>query len=225
MANRIRRGFTLIELLVVIAIIGILASMLFPVFSQAREKGRQTDCISNMRQLFFAMTMYNQDYDGLYPAQGHLFIDPCSPPPFWLDIAYGVPNWKTSPEGNWAQAIFGAYVKTAGVYICKSNKGWTKNSINTQPALSYVYNGFASGSGDPPAPSDMILLWDYRYLTSYAVADPVPYDKCSWAYYPGWNTHAEQFNCLYFDGHVKNKPDEAFRQAIWGLPPGNPFAY
>ena len=116
MANRFRRGFTLIELLVVIAIIGILASMLFPVFAQAREKARQTDCISNMKQLGLAITMYNMDYDGLYPAQDHLFIDPCSPPPFWMDIAYGVPNWKNSPFQNWAQAIF-TYVRSNGVYV------------------------------------------------------------------------------------------------------------
>ena len=34
--------------------------------------------------------MYRQDYDELYPAQDHLFIEPCKPPPFWLDAAYGV---------------------------------------------------------------------------------------------------------------------------------------
>src|ERR671911_1054625 len=63
---RPRRGFTLIELLVVIAIIAILAAILFPVFAQAREKARQTSCLSNHRQIGTAAMMYVQDYDEMW---------------------------------------------------------------------------------------------------------------------------------------------------------------
>ena len=58
-----RRGFTLIELLVVIAIIAILAAILFPVFARAREKARQTSCLSNLKQIQLANLMYAQDYN------------------------------------------------------------------------------------------------------------------------------------------------------------------
>jgi prepilin-type N-terminal cleavage/methylation domain-containing protein len=63
-----RKGFTLIELLVVIAIIAILAAILFPVFSQARDKARQTTCLSNAKQVGLAVMQYQQDYDEFYPS-------------------------------------------------------------------------------------------------------------------------------------------------------------
>jgi len=69
--SRGSRGFTLIELLVVIAIIAILAAILFPVFAQAREKARQTSCISNLKQIGLATLMYAQDYDETYPNGWH----------------------------------------------------------------------------------------------------------------------------------------------------------
>jgi prepilin-type N-terminal cleavage/methylation domain-containing protein/prepilin-type processing-associated H-X9-DG protein len=226
MDRRAQRAFTLIELLVVIAIIGILASMLFPVFAQAREKARQTDCYSNMRQIGMAASMYMSDHDELYMAQDHLFIEPCDPPPFWMDVAYGVPDWKTSPYANWAQGLI-PYSKADQMYRCRSTKGMTQNSNPKMPGLSYIYNGFAASVSDAAVPShaEFIMFWDYRYTTSYAVANPVPYSECAWAYYPGWSTHMENFNLLFFDGHVKNRPEAAFRRDLWELPPGNPFVF
>ena len=62
-----KRGFTLIELLVVIAIIAILAAILFPVFSKAREKARQAACTSNLKQISLAVQIYTQENDEQFP--------------------------------------------------------------------------------------------------------------------------------------------------------------
>ena len=69
-----RKGFTLIELLVVIAIIAILAAILFPVFAKAREKARQTSCLSNEKQIGTAIMMYVEDYDEMMPGFKHFLV-------------------------------------------------------------------------------------------------------------------------------------------------------
>ena len=120
------RGFTLIELLVVIAIIAILAAILFPVFARAREKARQTSCLSNVKELMLGALMYAQDYDEVM---------------LRLNIGYnGRAFIYTEPNGNsrtgdyilWHTMVY-PYIKNVQIYNC--------------PSYSYRYTGWYTGGG------------------------------------------------------------------------------
>lgn len=112
-------GFTLIELLVVIAIIAILAAILFPVFAKAREKARQTACLSNMKQLGLSFAQYTSDYDELYPCGNDQTIGSSS---------YG---------RGWFKQIY-SYAKSHGLQSCPDDPT-TSTSVNTF-VLSYGFN-------------------------------------------------------------------------------------
>ncbi len=107
-------GFTLIELLVVIAIIAILAAILFPVFAQAREKARQTSCLSNMKQVGLGVLMYSQDYDELYPLGSHL-LGAATAATTWQDLIE--PYVKSGVSGTGVNLVQRA---NAPFWICPS---------------------------------------------------------------------------------------------------------
>jgi prepilin-type N-terminal cleavage/methylation domain-containing protein len=148
-----RKAFTLIELLVVIAIIAILAAILFPVFSQAREKARQTTCVSNQRNLSMAHQQYIQDYDELFAIRvpyldndamtqyadqvGFFTSPPDARPP---EPQVPVPGRRA----YWANVIQ-PYMRNYQIYSCPSSVGValvTDHRVNIP--LSYQYNSLLS---------------------------------------------------------------------------------
>ncbi|MDR3710649.1 MAG: DUF1559 domain-containing protein [Capsulimonadaceae bacterium] len=108
--NQSSVGFTLIELLVVIAIIAILAAILFPVFATAREKARQTQCASNLKQIGLSWLQYCQDYDEVTPFA--CYDNQASPPPCGSSGA----GYGTS-----LGFLLNPYLKSAQVWRCPSD--------------------------------------------------------------------------------------------------------
>jgi prepilin-type N-terminal cleavage/methylation domain-containing protein/prepilin-type processing-associated H-X9-DG protein len=198
-----RKGFTLIELLVVIAIIAILAAILFPVFAKAREKARQTSCLSNIKQLTLGILMYAQDYDERISGRMHGWNN-CGPGGF------------SAPLILWDQIIL-PYVKNDQIFVCPSHPGNNCGvPFNADPwATSYAMNDCMGAGviGDQPTnnggamplaaiirPSELILLGDSngvdRIRGGWRTATK---DVCS----PIAYVHNGGANFSYCDGHAK----------------------
>jgi prepilin-type N-terminal cleavage/methylation domain-containing protein/prepilin-type processing-associated H-X9-DG protein len=187
---RQRTGFTLIELLVVIAIIAILAAILFPVFARAREKARQTSCLSNVKQISLGIVMYTQDYDNVFPVSRN----PQNP----------------SSVDYWYEMIM-PYVKNEQVFVCPS-------AADEDPGYGWNYDALGYGSSSSThavsrtqidRPSQTLMLVD---AGNYIVYHPHRYGN-QWYDPPTDNTlfyfnhlgvrHNEGSNIGYCDGHAK----------------------
>jgi prepilin-type N-terminal cleavage/methylation domain-containing protein/prepilin-type processing-associated H-X9-DG protein len=184
-----RKGFTLIELLVVIAIIAILAAILFPVFARAREKARQSNCLSNVKQQVLGMMMYAQDYDEMMMS---IYYD--------LDDS----DSYTVDDTTWINVVI-PYVKNSQIFQCPSKKTWTYGY-----AANYSYwsslDGYTPPMGRALAemaePSETVLVMDNNSSSQ------MWYSWEAWGDTPTYNSllpdrHNDGLNVGYCDGHAK----------------------
>lgn len=214
-----KRGFTLIELLVVIAIIAILAAILFPVFSQAREAARTSSCASNLRQIGTAMRMYSQDWDEKV-------------------VPMYTTNWDLGHGSrDWWMWLIQPYVKNIQVFKCASCSGWYGCAVPGNPNSGegpfypgdlndsyhrfwggYGYNWYWTGAVTDNAntlnmseaalqrPSEIVAVSD----AGDVVTGPNPSLGTTFDVWlngwPGGNDvrrHNGGANYLFYDGHVK----------------------
>ena len=202
-----KRGFTLIELLVVIAIIAILASMLLPALSQAREKARSANCTANLKQIGLAQFMYKDDYNQTYVPV--------------YDDHDGYPAGRVI----WAERIF-PYVKEKGVFACPSVPSidmtsdrmmWTRYNM----PMSHVFNeGWQPGRANSEVlfkhPSTTIMLtesnnaWYQHYCAKHGDGTAGVDGSGNFRILGHLNEttypiHNEGCNVLWIDGHVEAK--------------------
>ena len=223
-------GFTLIELLVVIAIIAILAAILFPVFAQAREKARQAACVSNVKQISLAFTMYAQDYDETYVHAGFLpwFNYSDNGSQITSNQPYvGCKGWPcVLPDGR---ATFAArlmpYINNYEIWKCPSanngstnGPGWYPSAARFtvgagQKAISYWYNvsfsAFSLAGVDEPA-NRAFLGETGRVRAGYDLnSGRDGYARVSkWSDF--YRPHAGGTNLGFADGHAKYYNDKGF---------------
>lgn len=204
--RRPTEAFTLTELLVAIGILALLAALLFPAFSRAREKARQAACTGNLRQLGLAVTQYMQDYDGtLFPPDNE-----------YAGGEYTTWYFSTSSSRmNFEGSYLGPYAKSGALFDCPSiphdphdtfTPAYGMNSyflwFPDRPYPDWKRTGRPISFGDVDVPTETLLLGDSACVQSgrvdrYPAIAPEA-DTCAALH----GRHGGLANVLWMDGHV-----------------------
>ena len=202
-----RQAFTLIELLVVIAIIAILAAMLLPALSSAKQKAWSTSCNSNLHQIGLGMRMFADDNNELYPESGG-------------DIPWGTTDLTTA-KASWLEQIF-PYVGNTNVFNCPGN---VQLPVPLQGPFNY-FNGCNAAYGDAGGfasvksvailfPAAFVLGGDTAGISGGTLQfHPLDADKDDYtqncvggaaddSVTEFWQIHSKGQNVMFADGHSK----------------------
>ena len=201
-----KRAFTLIECLVVVALVATLAAMLFPVFVQAKRPVKGTVCLSNLRQIGMAMTLYGNDADGLYPSA----TDPVD-----ANTRCSHRTRSTLPQ---LHVLLQPYAKSRDLWRCPLDTGVPSvgnaaveatecdlpgvASIFGLYGSSYIYRTDLAPAG-VAQPASLFEPYD-RHTEHGSSEIPVVYDA-----YGAWHgdppAAGRKYNALMADGHVATR--------------------
>ncbi|RYX82046.1 DUF1559 domain-containing protein [bacterium] len=216
-----KRAFTLIELLVVIAIIAILAAILFPVFSRARENARRTSCSSNLRQITLGLKQYTQDYDERWPIGPNVVNTDFTTgwsyilQPYIKSLqVYQCPSDKTAPTDDPSQVGYIDYWYNAtlswnGIYGSAGTPNY-RTSVS-EAALAYPSLTILLGEGDDTTYSKSAYRTNGCTLAGQGDGAAPAFSACDTTTYfvkgngvaNGQKKHLDGFNLAFTDGHVK----------------------
>jgi prepilin-type N-terminal cleavage/methylation domain-containing protein/prepilin-type processing-associated H-X9-DG protein len=195
--RRVRLGFTLIELLVVIAIIAILAAILFPIMTKAREAARNAKCVNNLKQLNKAIAMYLDENNGFFPRTR------------WHSRLHWIYNLKREPpEGPFLQDVLYTLKNNSDVWLCPSIK---PNGTSYRVSWGTFY--WRENRGVTPRGRNIITNYIWNHLLEDRHSSQIirPSKGLTFMEMPYWElsnrmhqmSDTWSVNAAFFDGHVE----------------------